>query len=305
MKYLTNDIKKRLEEKLAKLNELRPLPASAVKKLQEQFKIEMAYNSNAIEGNSLTLRETYLVITEGLTIKNKPLKDHLEAKDHYEALDYLFKLVENKKSVDISEEVILNLHKIVVLDTEKDWAGHYRNSWVMITGTDYFPPEASDVPSLMREVVNWFEQNKKKLHPVELAAILHHKLVYVYPFFDGNGRTARLVMNLVLMSRGYPLVVILKNDRRRYYDLLQKADDGDWAPFVLFISQAVERTLNIYLREEKYLSLSVLALKFGYPAKYLNLLSRSGKLEAHKEGRNWVASPEAVQRYLENRKRKR
>lgn len=305
MKYLTNDIKKRLEEKLAKLNELRPLPASAVKKLQEQFKIEMAYNSNAIEGNSLTLRETYLVITEGLTIKNKPLKDHLEAKDHYEALDYLFKLVENKKSVDISEEVILNLHKIVVLDTEKDWAGHYRNSWVMITGTNYLPPEASDVPSLMREVVNWFEQNKKKLHPVELAAILHHKLVYVHPFFDGNGRTARLVMNLVLMSRGYPLVVILKNDRRRYYDLLQKADDGDWAPFVMFISQAVERTLNIYLREEKYLSLSALALKFGYPAKYLNLLSRSGKLEAHKEGRNWVASPEAVQRYLENRKRKR
>lgn len=265
----------------------------------------MAYNSNAIEGNSLTLRETYLVITEGLTIKNKPLKDHLEAKDQYEALDYLFKLVENKKPVDISEEAILSLHKIVVLDTEKDWAGHYRNSWVMITGTNYFPPEAREVPSLMKGIVNWFEQNKKKLHPIELAAILHHKLVHVHPFFDGNGRTARLVMNLVLMSRGYPLVIILKNDRRRYYDLLQKTDDGDWAPFVMFISQAVERTLDIYLREEKYLSLSVLATKFGYPAKYLNLLARSGKLEAHKESRNWLASPEAVQRYLENRKRKR
>ncbi|MBI3559353.1 Fic family protein, partial [Candidatus Gottesmanbacteria bacterium] len=164
MKYLANGVKKRLEEKLLRLNKLRPLPASAVKKLREQFKIEMAYNSNAIEGNSLTLRETYLVITEGLTIKNKPLKDHLEAKDHYEALDYLFKLVENKKPIDISEEVILSLHKIVVLDTEKDWAGKYRNSWVMITGTNYFPPEASEIPSLMKEVVNWFEQNKKKLH---------------------------------------------------------------------------------------------------------------------------------------------
>src|SRR3990167_8568439 len=117
----------RLDQKLQKLQSLRPLPPLAVKKLRQQFEIEMTYNSNAIEGNSLTLKETYLVISEGMTVKNKPLKDHLEAKDHYEALEFVMELVEHNKPQTLSEQLIRTLHQIVVRDTEKEWAGRYRN----------------------------------------------------------------------------------------------------------------------------------------------------------------------------------
>lgn len=286
------------------------MPPSAIKKLQEQFKIEMTYNSNAIEGSSLTLRETFLVINEGITVKNKPLRDHLEAKDHYEALEYLYGLVEKDRPQTVSEQTIRSLHKIVVLETEKEWAGKYRNAGVLIAGADHQPPEAIRVPSLMEELINWFRKNQKKLHPVELSALFHHQLVYIHPFFDGNGRTARLVMNLLLMSRDYPLVIVLKNDRRRYYETLKKADRNDFFPFINFIGQAVERTLDIYLKiispsPEKFRRFSIIYKQTPYCAKYLNLLARSGKLEAHKEGRNWVTSPEAVQRYQDQRLRKR
>jgi len=313
MSYLDKKLINRLEEKLQKLNSLRPLPSPLVKKLQEQFRIEMTYNSNGIEGNSLTLKETFLVINEGITIKGKPLKDHLEAKNHYEALEYLSDLVEKNKHHAISESLIRNLHHIVVQETDKEWAGKYRNSNVIIGGAEHIPPDAMDVPREMRGLLSWLQKNIKKLHPVELAALVHHKLVYVHPFFDGNGRTARLLMNLILMQRGYPLVIILKNDRKKYYDVLSRADKDDYARLVRFVAQNVERSLNIYLKvatpksmkKERYLPLSEISPKTPFSAKYLNLLARQGKLEAYKQGRNWLTSPEAVERYLKGRERKR
>jgi len=313
MTYLDNKIKERIDKKLKTLNSLRPLPKSAVKKIREQFKIEMTYNSNAIEGNSLTLKETNLVINEGLTIKGKPLKDHIEAKSHKEALDYLHDLVAENRPIMISEALIRSFHQIVTEDIEKEWAGKYRNSLVMIGGTNYKPPEAIDVPKMMAELVSWIRKNQNKLHPVELAALLHYQLVAIHPFFDGNGRTARLIMNVILMQTGYPLAIILKNDRKRYYQFLAKADKGDLIPFVRFISQTVERSFDIYLniltpkekRKEKFISLSQLSQGSKFSAKYLNLLVRAGKLEAHKEGRIWVSSKEALKRYLEERERKR
>jgi len=141
--------------------------------------------------------------------------------------------------------------------------------------------------------------------------LIHHELVYIHPFFDGNGRVARLAMNLLLMQKTYPLAVILKNDRKKYYQLLSKADKGNLTPFVNFIAQAVERSLDIYLRafslknKEKFLSLSKISKETPYSSKYLNLLVRQGKLEAHKQGRNWLTSKEAVERYIKNRKRRR
>ena len=311
MKYLNKDLQNRIEKKLRELNMLRPLPFSASKKLKEQFQIEMTYNSNAIEGNSLTLKETFLVINEGITIKGKPLKDHLEAKDYKEALEYLYDSVEKDKKQTISERFLRNLHQLVMQKTDKEWAGKYRSSNVVILGADHKPPEAVDVSNQMEKLIKWIRNNKKELHIIELAALIHHELVYIHPFFDGNGRVVRLAMNLLLMQKTYPLAVILKNDRKKYYQLLSKADKGNLTPFVNFIAQAVERSLDIYLRafslknKEKFLSLSKISKETPYSSKYLNLLVRQGKLEAHKQGRNWLTSKEAVERYIKNRKRRR
>jgi Fic family protein len=198
-------------------------------------------------------------------------------------------------------------------DIDKEWAGKYRNSNVVIGGAEHTPPEAMDVPQSMETLVDWVRQHRKSLHPVELAAVLHHRLVHIHPFFDGNGRTARLVMNVVLMQSGFPIAVILKNDRKKYYRTLASADKGDAAPFVRFIAQAVQRSLDIYLKmltpaktaREHFISLAELAKGTRFTNKYLNLLARSGKLEAHKEGRNWLSSKEALKRYLDGRERKR
>ena len=246
--FLDKKIQKRLEGKKKILNDLRPLPVQAVKKLREQFELEMTYNSNAIEGNSLTLKETYLVISEGITIKGKPLKDHLEAKNHTEALAYLFDLIDKNKRHTLSEQLIRSLHQLIVSDTDKMWAGIYRNSTVMITGTDHKPPEAIEIPKLMHQLIEWTRKEKTRLHPIELSAIFHHKLVHTHPFFDGNGRTARLAMNIFLLQAGFPLVIVLKNDRKKYYRVLALADKGDYVPLVKFIAQAVERSLDIYLK---------------------------------------------------------
>lgn len=282
-------------------------------KLREQFELEMTYNSNAIEGNSLTLRETHLVISEGLTIKGKPLKDHLEATNHTEALEYLFDLMDSRKAHTISAQLIRSLHALVVQDTEREWAGKFRNSGVIITGTDHTPPEAIDVPKLIDDLIAWSKKERRRLHPVELAALFHHKFVHIHPFFDGNGRTARLAMNIFLLQSDFPLVVMLKNDRKKYYRVLAQADKGIYEPMVQFLASAAEKSLDLYLKallpigtkKEKYYTLSELGQKSHYSAKYLNLLARSGKLEAHKIGRNWVASKEALERYKEGRERKR
>ncbi|MCX6817043.1 MAG: Fic family protein [Candidatus Beckwithbacteria bacterium] len=316
IKIMVNHIKElfpRIDLKLVKLQKLRPLPATAVRKLREKFQVEMTYNSNAIEGNSLTLKETFWVINEGITVKNKPLKDHLEAKDHHEALEYLYELVQPQNQLTISEKLIRNLHHLVMKKTDEDWAGRYRQSNVFITGTDHIPSDANIIPSAMNKFINWFRANRHRLHPIELAAKLHHQLVFIHPFLDGNGRTARLLMNVVLMRKGYPLAVILKNDRKKYYQVLQQADKDNYQPLIRFVAQAVERSLDIYLKtltpitqkREKFSPLTEIAAKTHFSAKYLNLLARQGKLEAHKEKRNWLTSLDAIKRYLATRERKR
>jgi Fic family protein len=304
---------KRLEEKLRRLNALRPLPPAAVQKLKGQFEIEMTYNSNAIEGNSLTLRETFLVLSEGVTIKGKPLRDHLEATNHKEALDFLYDLVGHGKKTTFSEHLIKSLHQLVTQNIEREWAGRYRNAPVRITGTPHQPPDALEVPHLMGNLIRWVGDRQQKMHPVELAAMLHHKFVHIHPFFDGNGRTARLVMNVLLLQKGYPLVIIQKVDRKRYYRVLQEADGENYKPLVEFISKAVERSLDIYLnmltpaskKKEKLISFTEAAKHSRYSAKYLNLLANKGLLEAHKEGRNWLTTKEAITRYMANRQRER
>ncbi|MEX0896341.1 MAG: Fic family protein [Patescibacteria group bacterium] len=313
MSYLSTKLATRIDQKKLQLQKLRPIPSTAIKKLQERFEIEMTYNSNAIEGNSLTLKETFLVINEGITIKGKPLKDHLEAKDHHDAVELVYELVDKKSRPTLSEHLIRSLHQLVVKKTDEDIAGKYRKTNVFIAGAKHIPPKAMQVPIEMRELLRWYSKEQNKMHPIELSAIFHHKLVHIHPFIDGNGRTARLVMNVLLLRAGYPLAVILKNDRKKYYRALQLADTGDLTLLIRFISQAVERSIDIYLKtltpntkkSETYLLLSEISPKTPYSTKYLNLLARQGKLEAHKQGRNWLTSTQAVQRYIEGRERKK
>src|SRR3989338_10514745 len=155
MRYLDQNLHSRIEEKLSKLNGLRPLPPTIIQKLKQQFSIEMTYNSNAIEGNSLTLKETAWVIQDGLTIKGKPLKDHLEARDHFAALSYLYELIEHDTQQTISEVLIRTIHQLVVRETEQQTAGKYRTGNIVITGSDLTPPEASALSDHMHDLVRW------------------------------------------------------------------------------------------------------------------------------------------------------
>jgi Fic family protein len=302
----------RIKNKIEILNNHRPLSPQIINKLKEQFALEMTYNSNAIEGNKLTLKETYLVVGEGITVKGKSLKDHLEAKNHYEAIQYLYELIEHEKRHTLSEQLIRSIHQLIVKESDAQIAGNYRTGAVMITGSKHRPPSAIQVPILMNELILWVKKNEKKLNPIELASIFHHKITHIHPFFDGNGRTARLAMNILLMQKGFPLVIILKQDRKKYYSTLEKADKGNLEPLTHFIAQAIEKSLNIYLsaigastKNTKYLTLSQIAKKTPYSEKYLNLLARKGMIDAHKDGRNWVSSLDAIKIYMNQRERLR
>lgn len=313
MSCLSKNIRERIDAKVNQLAMIRPINTSSMNKLREQFALELTYNSNAIEGNSLTLKETFFVINEGLTIKGKPMRDHLEAKDHFEALEYLYKFAEKERKQNFTEVTLRTLHQLVLRETESGEAGKYRTGNVLITGSSHTPPDAHEVPLKVREMFEWIRKQKNKMHIVELSAIVHHKIAGIHPFADGNGRTARLVMNLLLLQRGYPMTVILSNDRKKYYDALSRADRGDYSNFVRFIAQAVERSLNIYIKtlmpaktaSGKFFPLSTISKQTPYSEKYLNLLSRLGKIEAHKEGRNWVTTTDAIKKYRQERERKR
>lgn len=302
--FLRPNLQELLEEKLKRLQKLRPLSSALVKKLKERFEIEMTYNSNAIEGNTLTLKETYWVISQGITVKGKSLKDHLEAKNHKEALDFLYELVEHKKSSTISEHLIKSLHSLVIQDINKDIAGRYRNKDVFITGTDHTPPEALDVPSKMEEFIVWARKNYRTMPVVDFAAIFHHKFVHIHPFEDGNGRTGRLLMNIFLIQYGFPMTIIQVHDRQKYYRALAMADADNYRPLVNFIGQAVLRSLNIYLDvlmpskgKEKWITLAEAAKFCSYSQAYLGKLAKEGKIDAHKVKRNWLTTKEAVGRY--------
>ena len=310
MSLIDARILERIDQKWTQLNRMRPLSSTAVTRLRDQFAIEFTFNSNGIEGNRLTLRETELVISQGMTIKGRSLREHLEAKDHHEATRYLYDVANTKKSGPVSEMLIRSLHRLVVRETEVDSAGSYRKGSVRITGSTHVPPEGFEIPRLMREFAAWLRANKRSLHPVVFSALAHHRLAQIHPFEDGNGRTARLLMNLLLMKQGYPLVIILKNDRAKYYRALDLADRGTPSTFVRLIAQAVERSLDLYLKAadsslERFISLSELAKGTRYSPKYLNLLVRSGQLSGHKVGRNWVSTKTALKKYEDSRIRKR
>lgn len=300
----------RLIEKKQLLDTHRPLPSFIVEKIKENLAFEWTYNSNAIEGNTITLRETQLILQEGITVKGKSLREHFETFNHDKAINYLYQLVDS--GYKIREIDILNLHGIVLNNIEEHFAGRIRTGGVRINGANFIPPNANKVSDLFDDLIKYVNENPDHLDTISLATVFHHRFVWIHPFFDGNGRTVRLAMNLILMRAGFPPAIILKTDRKKYYEALNLANNGNYDKLLLLMLQAVERTLNIYLSSLPNSSLEYDSIhnivseeRVPYGKEYISLLARQGKIDAYKEGSVWYTSEEAINNYMDNRKRLR
>lgn len=206
---------KEIDTLFAKLKTLRPLSPESVKRLAEDFMIDFVYNSNAIEGNTLTLEETALVLKEGITIDKKPLSHHLEAVGHKEAYYYVEEVVKEKEA--LSEQIIKNIHSLVLMGASSD-KGKYRSVPVMITGASHTPAQPYEIPFQMEQLMANYHTTMNNTHIVERIALFHLAFESIHPFIDGNGRTGRLLMNLDLLSAGYPPINMKFQDTRRYYN---------------------------------------------------------------------------------------
>lgn len=227
----------------AEIDKRRPLTQGELQRLREEFLIEYTYNSNAIEGNTLTLQETALVL-EGVTIDKKPLKDHLEAVGHRDAFLYVQDLVKDK--VPFSESIIKQIHTLVLMNRPED-RGVYRRIPVRIMGAYHVPSDPILVPEQMENLIAEFAGNKK-LHPIERAALFHLKFESIHPFVDGNGRTGRLILNLMLMQAGYTPINVKYSDRKRYYEAFDSYyRDNDKSSFIYLIGELLKEQLSIYL----------------------------------------------------------
>lgn len=298
----------RIHEKKRELDKKRPIPSYVLKSIKDSLSIEWTYNSNSIEGNTLTLQETKMVIEDGFTIKGKSLREHFEVVNHQEAIEFVESLASNEYVLNKLD--ILSIHHLVLQKIEKDFAGKYRTSGVRISGANFVPPNALKVDEFVSELIDF--ANDSEVDILIRSAIFHHRFVWIHPFFDGNGRTARLLLNLILMKSGFPPAIILKNDRKKYYDALNQANNQDYSKLVLLILQAVERTLDIYLGNlnntyDQYQSITDIVSEpdVPYGQEYVSLLARKGKIDAFKEGRNWLTTKDAVLDYIENRDRNR
>ena len=300
----------RLYDKKALIDKARPLPNIALQKIKEDLTLEWTYNSNSIEGNTITLRETQLILKEGITVNGKSLREHFEVYNHEKAINYLYTLVDENytlRGIDV-----LNLHGLVLRSIEDEFAGRLRNGGVRIVGANFTPPNANKVSAYFDELVNFVNNNPLNLNDLVLSTIFHHKMVWIHPFFDGNGRTVRLAMNLLLMRKGFPPAIILKNDRKKYYDALNQANKGNYYKLCLLMLQALERSLNIYIgalpgKSYDYEPISSIVEEPGFPygQEYVSLLARRGKIDAYKEGRNWLTTKDAIKDYMSTRKRDR
>jgi len=292
-------IARRLLQKKKQLDAYRPLEPFMVQRLHQDLRLLATYHSNAIEGNTLSLRETQMVLEYGITVDGHPLREYLEATNHAEAFDALPKLVERP----ITVETVEMLHRLV-MDKIDPHAGELRPVSVYIRGAPFTPPPAKDVPLYLAQWVHWLTSDDA-LHydPVTRATIAHHDFEVLHPFADGNGRVGRLLLNLMLIQDGYPPALVLREWRPRYIQALQQAYVGEYSPLVDLVGLAVEQALDLYLEacvesSAHLLPMNELAPLFNTTVDYLGQLARRGKFEAKKRGQHWYASKEAVQHYF-------
>jgi Fic family protein len=229
------------------IDKYRPFSKDVLEQLKQYYRISFTYTSNAIEGNTLTETETKIILEDGITIGGHPIREIQEALGHSEAYDLLYKLSSNP---EIKEQDILDLHNFLYRQVDHEKAGKYRDKKVIITGTEFIPPAPKAVPDLMKKFAEDIPNLKAKLHPVEFAALLHLNLVTIHPFSDGNGRTARLLMNLALLQAGYVVTIIPPIMRNNYIYSLKQAqiEPKDNQVFINFISECVYESTKDYLR---------------------------------------------------------
>jgi fido (protein-threonine AMPylation protein) len=295
----------RIAEKRSIIDRARPLSPSTVRLLDDELRSVLTYHSNAIEGNTLSLRETQLIIEHGMTVAGHSLREHLEATNHAEAFDLLRNLTDRR--TDITIEMILDIHRVLmdkILDA--DLAGHFRPMAVSISGSRHVPPPAREVPHLMNVWCDWLTGAGLRYPALVRAAVAHHAFLAVHPFRDGNGRTARLLLNLMLLRDGYAPALLLREWRTGYVLALGEADRGRHGPILNMIGRAVEQGLDRYVEalrrtplapEADEQLLSDLAPQTEHSADYLALLIRKGRLAGIKRGGRWYSSLEAVRRY--------
>ena len=229
----------------ARLDAHRPLPADIVSQIRQDMRIRFTYHSNAIEGNTLTMSETKAVLEDGITIGGKSLREHLEAVGHSQAIDYLEVLAQGDAA--LTERTLKDFHSLILRNIDGANAGTYRRVNVLISGAGHIPPQAESVPEKMEAFFRWYGAARGRLHPVEFAARVHADFVNIHPFKDGNGRTARLIMNFELMRAGFPTVIIPVESRPAYYQNLDiAAMQGDYLPFVMQIAELVQTSFAPY-----------------------------------------------------------
>lgn len=234
-----------VDKKKDLINSLRPFSNLMNKQLKNKLVVEWTYNSNAIEGNTLTLSETKVVLENGITIKGKPLKDHLETINHKEAIDFIEELV--RKDCVLTEYNIKSIHHLILKEIDSVNAGKYRQENVLISGAKHIPHDYINVPFEMQKLMENYKQ-WGNLHPIVKACYLHGEFVKIHPFVDGNGRTARLLLNFELIKNGYPPVIIKNEDRVEYYDALDKAHTTyNYSDFIEIIRKLVEELEDEYL----------------------------------------------------------
>lgn len=239
METLLADIAAKKEQ----LDALRPLSAAALRALQKAYDVDLTYSSNAIEGNTLTLRETAEVIEHGITVGGKPLRDHLEAVDHYDALQWMRELA--GKDTLLNEDTVKELHRRVVFRSQPDIGGRYSTAPRRVAGSNAIFPNPAKIPALMRQFGD--ELTNRDTAPAA-SFEAHYRLVAIHPFADGNGRTARLLMNLLLLRGGYPPVAVQPVQRAEYLDTLEHASlTDDLAPFQTFMHERLDATLGEYV----------------------------------------------------------
>lgn len=287
------------------IDQHRPFSPAVLNRLRDQLVVDWTYNSNAIEGNTLTLNETRLVLEDGLTVGGKSLKEHLEAINHRDAISFVEELAGDAST--ITERQIKEIHSLVLREIDPGYAGRYRDIMVRISGSNHLPPDPLHLEDAMKKFAGqWLDTVDG--HPIVRAARAHYELVAIHPFVDGNGRTGRLLMNLILMKNGHVPAVILKNDRRKYYDALEKAHSGKTDDFIIFVARALERTMYLYLEAipdvaTHFVTMTEAAKISPYSKDYLNILARRGAIPAFKLKRNWLVTREALEGYINKRKK--
>lgn len=242
------DLLQKADSYKQKISSARLLAKEELKSLDDYFRVGFTYSSNALEGNTLTISETKILLEDGLTVGGRPLKDCYEAVGHGAAYDFMLELA-RQPDMNITEDTIKKLHRLFYQKVDADQAGHYRSIQVYISGTEYVPPAPDEVPQFMKHLADQICSSRSTLHPIELAAMAHKRLVDIHPFIDGNGRTARLLMNLILVNAGYGVVSIPPILRNDYINALSASRRlNDMEPFSKLIAECVIETERDYCR---------------------------------------------------------